>query len=241
MPKTRKLVGQKIVGGNSVSTRAIPDRETLTFPRMTAHSEFRTGLFRFNRYDARSRMVRGSHRLRNMAKKANTPRKGATSGAASAPSQTAPAGSGKMQIVKGIKNTLFKAIPTGGFCVVAGVVRDVSKESGTYGDYWQFKGDFACRVEGVVSKAGTLYMPDIAADLVANEFMRVRDAEQTRVDTHNEGKPEAEQIDAKPVSIEFKLKLVKNADAKSNTGFVWAVETLGDVKPEQDKVLQLLG
>lgn len=167
-----------------------------------------------------------------MKKKASKP-------AAESSEKSAPK-SGGLQIVKGIKNTLFKAVPVGGACIVAGVVRGIARESGNYGDYWQFKGDFAASIEGKTFKAGTLYMPDVAADLVANGFASVRDAEQDRVDKANEGKPEKEQIQPRPVSIEFKIRLRKSPDDKSNTGFVWAAEPVREVQPESDRVLQLL-
>lgn len=173
-------------------------------------------------------------------KKQASKKPGAAQSAPAASETPKSAPKGKLQIVKGIKNTLFKAIPVGGSGIVAGVVRGLARESGNYGDYWQFKGDFAAAIEGDTFKAGTLYMPDVAADLLANAFASVRDAEQDRVDKLNDGKPEAEHVEPKPVSVEFKIRLRKNPDEKSNTGFVWAAEPVREVQPESDRVLALL-
>lgn len=161
---------------------------------------------------------------------------------AEAQESAAPRSKAKLQMVKGIKNTLFKAVPIGGQCVVAGVVRDVAQESGNYGDYWQFRGDFAASIEGTVFKAGTLYMPEVAADILANGFLAVRDAELSRVESLNEGKPETEHIQPKPVTVEFKLRLTKEPDndERNARGFQWRAEPVKEIQAEQDKVLALL-
>lgn len=137
---------------------------------------------------------------------------------------------GRLQIVKGIKNTMFKDVPIGGACIVAGVVRGVSSETGTYGDYYKFKGDFAAKVGEKTFKSGTLYLPEVAADIIANAFLSAKDAA-----------PEpAEGQKVEMVSVEFKIRLRKNPDEKSNTGFVWVAEPVKEIAPESDKVLLLL-
>lgn len=150
-----------------------------------------------------------------------------------------------IKIVKAIKNKLFKnTLRVGESCIIVGLVRNCERDSGNYGDFWGFDGDFAAKVQNAVFKSGRLFMPDVAANLVASGFLAVREAELVRVEKLNEenrkGNPDAEEIEPKKVTVEFKLRLRKVADASSTTGFVWQAEPLEEIKPESDKVLALL-
>lgn len=137
-----------------------------------------------------------------------------------------PAVESGMNLVKSIKNTLFRAVPIGGSCIVAGVIRSVEDETGTYGDYTRFSGDFAASVEGAVYRAGVMFLPDVAANVLKSGFL-------SAVDHTPEGSTP---------SIEFKISLHKrpDADEKNQNGFQWTAKPLLDPKPEEDKVLQLL-
>jgi ribosomal protein L14 len=131
-----------------------------------------------------------------------------------------------LQLVKAIKNTLFKVVPIGGSCVVAGIVRSIEDETGQYGDYTRFNGDFGAIVDGQTYKSGKMYLPQVAADVLKNGFLSV-------VDKAPEGSAP---------QIEFKLRLVKKSDPtpSNENGFTWTAEPMLDPTPADDRTLQLL-
>lgn len=131
-----------------------------------------------------------------------------------------------MQLVKAIKNTLFKAVPIGGSCIVAGIVRSIEDDSGQYGDFTRFTGDFGAIVDGVTYKSGKMYLPNVAADVLKNGFL---------------GAVERAPEGSNP-QIEFKLKLNKKSDPtpSNENGFTWTAEPMLDPAPADDRTLQLL-
>jgi len=134
----------------------------------------------------------------------------------------------KLQTVKGIKNSLFSDLKIGESVTVAGIIRAIQTKSGNYGDYTQFKGEFALRTQkGELFKAGTMYLPEVAADVLRNGFI-------TASESAGEG------VFPK-VEFKFMLSKIEDKDTRNARGYKWAVETLIEAAPESDKVLALLG
>ena len=55
---------------------------------------------------------------------------------------------------------------------IAGVVHSYTEEEGNFGSYKRFKGEFALRHKGQNVMASTMFLPEIAADLLAAEVAR---------------------------------------------------------------------
>lgn len=144
--------------------------------------------------------------------------------------ETAPEKKGGVQILKKISNALFKEIPNGSRIPVAGVVRGVETKASNLGEYDKFTGDFVTKVGDTLHRASVGYFPAILSGVLKNAFLSARDK-----------LTEAQIAAGHDASVEFSVFLVKKADEKSNTGYVWALETKDEPKPEQDKVLALLG
>lgn len=142
--------------------------------------------------------------------------------------ETKTAAGHKLTTVKGIKNSLFSDLEIGESVTVAGIIRQIATKAGTYGEFTQFKGEFALKNQrGELFKAGTMYLPEVAADVLRNGFI-------TASESAGEG------VFPK-VEFKFKLAKVEDPDPRSARGYKWAVETLLEAAPESDKVLALLG
>jgi hypothetical protein len=147
--------------------------------------------------------------------------------AANSAANTAPKSGTKVSTVKGIKNSLFADLEIGQSVRVAGVIRQIATKSGNYGDYTQFKGEFALRNhKGELFKAGTLYLPEVASDILRNGFISASEAA-------------GEGVFPK-VEFKFDLSKVADDDKRNARGYKWAVETLMEAAPESDRVLALL-
>lgn len=115
----------------------------------------------------------------------------------------------QVQIAKKISNKLFADLPIGAAVRIAGTVHSYTVEEGDYGEYKRFRGEFAMSHNGGTFMAGTAFLPEIAADLLAAGVVR--------------GSTEA--VDGFK-GLEFAIDLFKRADADSRNGrgYTWAVK-----------------
>lgn len=135
---------------------------------------------------------------------------------------TAPASG--VRIIKKISNAIMKEVPIGTRMRLAGIVRKAIGKETNFGPYTEFQGDFAAKIGAVLFKAHKLLLPAIADMELASQYAAA-------IESVGEG--------AVP-RVEFVFDLFKSADAKSNTGYVWVIETVKELTTENDRAAQLL-
>lgn len=115
----------------------------------------------------------------------------------------------QVQIAKKISNKLFADLPIGAAVRIAGTVHSYTVEEGDYGEYKRFRGEFAMSHKGETFMAGTAFLPEIAADLLAAGVVQ--------------GSTEAGDGFK---GLEFAIDLFKRADADTRNarGYTWAVK-----------------
>lgn len=131
-----------------------------------------------------------------------------------------------MEIAKKISNKLFADLEIGEVVTIAGVVHSYTEEEGTHGSYKRFKGEFALRHKGQNVMASTMFLPEIAADLLAAEVVRGATA-------GGDGFK----------GVEFAIDLGKKPDANpyNARGYQWAVYPKIEATPTTSRALALLG
>jgi len=131
-----------------------------------------------------------------------------------------------MEIAKKISNKLFADLEIGEVVTIAGVVHSYTEEEGNFGSYKRFKGEFALRHKGQNVMASTMFLPEIAADLLAAEVVRGATA-------GGDGFK----------GVEFAIDLGKkpDTDPRNARGYQWAVYPKIEATPATSRALALLG
>lgn len=131
-----------------------------------------------------------------------------------------------MEIAKKISNKLFADLEIGEVVTIAGVVHSYTEEEGNFGSYKRFKGEFALRHKGQNVIASTMFLPEIAADLLAAEVVSGATA-------GGDGFK----------GVEFAIDLGKkpDADPRNGRGYQWAVYPKIEATPATSRALALLG
>ena len=129
-----------------------------------------------------------------------------------------------LEIKKKITTQLFPEITIGGPGIrVAGIVQNFEEGTGPYGDYKKFSGEFAAKMGDRTVRAGVMYLPSIAADLIAADVVRCASTPGFS-------------------GLEFALELVKSSDEdpKNGRGYQWSVVPLIEPTTTTSRALALL-
>lgn len=151
------------------------------------------------------------------------------------------------EVVKSIKSSIFRDVAIGVKIPIAGNMKSAEVGESDYGTYTRFNGTFRALVDGTVYMSSRLYVPEIAAEVLAaglgqaeNEF------EKANPDLVVKGNDTADMATAKRktwtrrfAGVDFKIVIQKVKD-DSPIGYAWKLDTSAKVALTGDRYAAML-